>query len=104
MLGGGVGWQFRVLGGLEKLARKNETIGVRKTMDPGSMLFFLSKSQNHRTILSHLHFPNLCLQVPKIFYDFTVLVISTLRNRARRNASLVNAIFCQSNINASYYL
>ena len=50
-------------------------------MDQGSMLFYLSKLQKCRTLLSHLYFPNLCLQAAKIFYDFTVFVISRIRGQ-----------------------
>ena len=50
-------------------------------MDQGSMLFYLSKLQKCRTLLSHLYFPNLCLQAVKIFYDFTVFVISRIHGQ-----------------------
>ena len=50
-------------------------------MDQGSMLFYLSKLQKCRTLLSHLYFPNLCLQAAKIFYDFTVFVISRIHGQ-----------------------
>ena len=50
-------------------------------MDPGSMLFYVSKLQNRRTLLSHLYFPNLCLQAAAIFYDFTVFVISRIHGQ-----------------------
>ena len=51
-------------------------------MDPGSMLFCVSKLQNRRTLLSHLYFPNLCLQAAEIFYDFTVFVISRIHGHS----------------------